>query len=591
MDIKENLQTKRGFVDWAYFLILFLVFLILVCACYQSFFRVRSTVSLDAPVLIVGTVVYVLLLVRLRKLIHLKYMPCGKGTLLGVVLCLLWCIVLCVFANQLMVIPQYDLNSLQREAIGMVERSNDGYTSTELFDGNSYFSRYSAQIPVTILLYWVYKAGNMLGWANYSLIGGVFNSISIALAALGSFFLVRDKSTVQNALVVLMLFFTNPIFYLYASYSYTDTLCMPWAMWGCYLVLRFLEDEDSPKCKRIAGQLLGIMFLLIGYKIRATVGILLIALLLYAMVTKRRGKTALIAMVAVMFVMLSVGQSKLYEHYGFEVNQSEEFPLTHWVMMGLNQERGGWYSDSDVAYTISLPTYDEKVEGNLHVIQNRLTDMGISGTLKLLVQKLGSVWASGDCTSTTFASMSHHGILYRYTIGSSSIFCKYLLQICRCGLIVFLILAVAQDMFTAKRKISVWVIALFGAILFYLVWEVHNRYSLNFLPWLFIMVVPGIECGDRVTKRIYRAQLRHPDMKAVNGVLCAGVIVFTAGLFCCGWNAYVEDKAEYSDVIVYQRNADSGSIEDIGKDEVTQTFMTDQRFNRIELYLTKSEKV
>lgn len=39
---------------------------------------------------------------------------------------------------------------------------------------------------------------------------------------------------------------------------------------------------------------------------------------------------------------------------------SGQFPITHWIMMGLNEQSGGEFSRSDEAYTMSYPDQRKK---------------------------------------------------------------------------------------------------------------------------------------------------------------------------------------------------------------------------------------
>ena len=51
-----------------------------------------------------------------------------------------------------------------------------------------------------------------------------------------------------------------------------------------------------------------------------------------------------------------------YQKFDAERLNNIKFPITHWIMMGLNKNKNGVYSQSDVDYTISFPNVLTKKE-------------------------------------------------------------------------------------------------------------------------------------------------------------------------------------------------------------------------------------
>lgn len=590
--MKLTLDYDNGIFKRMYFLMLLFNIAILGIATYQSFNKVQMSRQwdLETIVLLIGTFIYICLLFRIKHWMNYRLFT-EHGDILAIIICVMYFVVLLVAANLFVVIPQYDLNNLQREACLMLEKDFSLFGGKDAFSGSFYFSECSAQIPVTILLYWVYKIFYLLGIENYVFAGSLFNCLCIALTALACYFLVKMESNIQNALLVLLVFILNPIFYIYASYSYTDTLSMPWAMWGAYCFLQGMQTKKDAK-KRIVCVFGGFLLLLTGMTIRATAGILLIALIGYALFEKWGKRKVLLLLIVPAFLLLSVIKENTFNYYGFNIDHNAEFPVTHWVMMGTNEEKSGWYSGDDVAYTRFFSSYDDKVEGNLEVIQNRLKQMGIDGTCRLMLKKIGTIWSAGDNMSTTFASMRNQGAFYRYTVGSSSIFYRYVLQINRCGLLLMMLLATIKALFKKNRIFSPWSITFFGAVIFYLLWEVHNRYSLSFVPWMVIFIPEGIACIDEFVFLLRKVKtMSEKHIMMLWEIVGIALVFVTILLYASNWEKYVIMESTYEDKIIFQRNRDYGTIDDIGLSEIKQTFVTGNKYNQVELYFVNNKVV
>ena len=363
-------------------------------------------------------------------------------------------------------------------------------------------------------------------------------------------------------------------------------LCLPWAVWGAYLFLRHVEREES-WWRSALGMAGGVLLLLIGFRIRATVGILLIALVACGFLTRKQGKLLVITVTAVCYLAVSFAAKGINAYYGVEEDRSIQFPAVHFIMMGANEEKNGWFRDEDVAFSASFHTYEERVSGDLAEWKARLSALGVGGTLKLAESKLSSVWSCGDSTNTTFQSMEHQGRLYQYTGGSHSKFIKYVMQFERCGLMLLMLATVVRDLVSKKRELSPWIVAFFGGVIFYLLWEAHNRYSLSFLPWLFIAVAPTL--GRLAEPEPFRWLGREIRWHKAGGWIYACVVLLTIGVLAGAWNANTAGQREYTDVVVYQRNFDAGNIKDMGLAELRQTFAAGGRFNTIELYFLPND--
>ena len=72
---------------------------------------------------------------------------------------------------------------------------------------------------------------------------------------------------------------------------------------------------------------------------------------------------------------------------GYERNIDVEMPMTHFMMMGMNEKMKGVFLYEDVEYTTSFKGIDNKKTANIKEIKKRLNQYGVNGYLQLLIDK------------------------------------------------------------------------------------------------------------------------------------------------------------------------------------------------------------
>lgn len=127
-----------------------------------------------------------------------------------------------IFSLQLQ--PNVDLSHIIEQSLDMLEEGTHEFTNED------YFSFYTNNIPIAIIIYWVFYIGKIImGEAfQYSIVGGLFNVIMIWIGFL-CFFRLADKLThnYKTAFFYKIIMLCNPLFFVYASYYYTDTVSIP----------------------------------------------------------------------------------------------------------------------------------------------------------------------------------------------------------------------------------------------------------------------------------------------------------------------------------------------------------------------------
>lgn len=94
-------------------------------------------------------------------------------------------------------------------------------------------------------------------------------------------------------------------------------------------------------------------------------------------------RTSILMIGVICAVILS---SSILNTYGIK-DRNYEYPVTHWIKLGLNEEGNGAYTAEDEVTTKEQNTYEEKVKENVETIRKRLETLGIYGVEKLYLKK------------------------------------------------------------------------------------------------------------------------------------------------------------------------------------------------------------
>jgi hypothetical protein len=251
-------------------------------------------------------------------------------------------------ANRLTIVPRNDLSDLQEEAIKLLR---------EPFIHNTFhFSKYPYQLFTTFILYGCYYVASLLGCGDFYVAGNCLNVLCIILTLLGCYLSMRKWKGREAAILLGILFALNPLFPLLASYPYTYVICMPFMIWGGYFFVEYKTRENH----RYVCLLLSLLLFLIGYGIRVVAVFGLIALLLCEFLQSHYRS---VAIALVLFILMMVGGNVLYssvkEHYQFAEDEQYTLPVTHWLMMGLNE--GSWGGSTEkIIHIACLSTQSRK---------------------------------------------------------------------------------------------------------------------------------------------------------------------------------------------------------------------------------------
>ena len=153
---------------------------------------------------------------------------------------------------------------------------------------------------------------------------------------------------------------------------------------------------------------------------------------------------------------------------------------------------------------------------------------------------------------------------------------KYSLQILKTYISFMVLLGIYQIIKKKHAEYNfdtVIYIALFGAILFYLIWEAAQRYSLSFLPW---MIIPlGI-----IYSKLDEKTSPNPHFK-IKKYASLSLMLITFILLTIYFPKYTLEQKDYEDIrILSYRGFSEITIND---DIISQTFTTKDNFNQIKV--------
>lgn len=124
-------------------------------------------------------------------------------------------------------------------------------------------------------------------------------------------------------------------------------------------------------------------------------------------------------------------------------------------------------------------------------------------------------------------------------------------------------------------------VSLFGAFVFYSIWEVQARYSLSFLPWLMILLSLGISSIEEqvISKIKYNKRL----VKVIPFI----IIVVTLDIVVINFPKYTIKQDTFYDTRVNQVKTRSTVLTNLSEKKVEQTFKTDGSFNLVSIKFIK----
>lgn len=369
-------------------------------------------------------------------------------------------------------------------------------------DGLSvYYSRYPNNILLTLIYALNLKISSFLGIADIYdglVIHIIMNAILSQLAAYLVYYCLQKKLGNKWALLGWGISILFVVFSPWVLIPYSDPLAIviPIAIYALYI---------EAKKKTVSIFLIGFLSL-IGYYLKPQAIIITIAIILYETIRiKRDNVTRYISFILIFLVgILGAGIVKEIAYSEFEkkivINQNETFSLLHWTMMGLNDVTQGRYLESDVLFSASFKSADERRAAQKDIIQERLLERDINQLISFEINKLADCYSDGtfswstgtgdfylETGSNDFISIAkeifyYDGKYYTYFSTIRQIIWFALILCC------FVSLLHKNDL-----HVNVLRLAIVGVTFFELIFEVFPRHLLCNVPCFIILAVYGMQ--------------------------------------------------------------------------------------------------
>lgn len=398
---------------------------------------------------------------------------------------------------------------------GQIIRSAYEALTNGQLENTEYFARYPNNSFYVLILYLYFKCISPLAQTDiYNYLNATIpvNCILVALSILFAYLAAKEflpgKAAFRAGIIMLGM---SPL-YVYATIAYTDVF----AIFPVSLILFFYMKSKSEQT--VAGKILwlGLAALVsaMGYKIKATLIIIFLAIVIdiFFMILKRKEHfLMLLVYIGVFFATTSVCSNVslnfLYENgVTEEMQQEEEFPITHWLMMSVNPQYSGGFNQEDVDFTRSFEGKEAKTSANIAEYKERLKNMGVGGTIEhMLVKKVVRMWGTGDCNASDYVGRQPRSENICREIFSLSGRYNYIYRMYAQIYYVFILLSILRTAFLTVKakginKGFVIELAFLGVFMFFLIWECNSRYLFVFFPIL-VLLASGMECRQAYYRR------------------------------------------------------------------------------------------
>ncbi len=404
---------------------------------------------------------------------------------------------------QLRVYPGWDFGAVYQ---GAVELAEDGIFTEQ---SRWYFTTYPNNVAVCLFLSLVFKCFG--GLCSYITLGVLLNVFLVMAGLCFFFFLARHLYGIRYGFLGLLVCTLFLPFYMHAPIFYTDTFALPFVT-GTFLLYQ-LRKKDVRYLAVAA------LFLAVGYKMKGSLGVILIALLIHIWLQKGRigeyVKQSVLLVVPFLlltgFLTILPGQLSLWEK---EDVQKNEFPLEHWLAMGL--ENNGGYSAEVYWMTASVEGKEEKKAVDREFIHKKLEEYGNLGLLQHLQRKAVITWGDGVYFAPEKLKRDplQESVLHAWFLYDGEKFAKTY-RYCNAFQLLLLsgiLLSAAGNFFRKdeRREIQAMQLAVFGIFVFLLIWETRSRYLVNFVPVFVLLGIDGLQgLEEQGTRMVNRVRERH----------------------------------------------------------------------------------
>ncbi|MBO4390461.1 MAG: hypothetical protein J5825_06350 [Lachnospiraceae bacterium] len=508
---------------------------------------------------------------------------------------LFWGILLVPFIGQLVILFGFDAFQITDSYVVEDQAKALAYGYMNKLTEN-YFLMYGNNYLLMYMLVFIFKVTRFLHVQSYDrFILAVLNIISLDLALIFEYRTACLLSDRKKALKILVITAFNPFNVLLIYWTYTTNFSIPlMTLIGYLIVVIYKKPSEKWYQNILLGLALGSVVVW-GYYMRPTAvfpfiaGIMCAGMLFVSKCSKGYLKTfpwrRLLPLALAMVLAMGVnylGLKKAFTHY--EVDNSRNLPVTHWIMMGLHGD--GSFSDQDQDFTWSFATVEEMKEANLSEIKASIEELGPLGLWNHSVVKIRINWSDGTSGYNERLRAGYKiGGLYHYIAGAKRDAVAVFLMAYRS---VTLFLAIAGVLTLMKKKkpdgFFLITLTLFGGFVFYLLWEVKGIYCAPFLYCLGFLGGVAADPLQGAAKKLEQIRVGR-RLNLISGaylvMMIAAVLAATAH-----YEEYAVTEETYQNVSLHMGTRSfsrlDATLASTGM-EMTQDFYITKPINRISL--------
>ena len=351
-------------------------------------------------------------------------------------------------------------------------------------DLDFYFSRCDNNVVIALLYAVVIKIGSILPFGNDYFYLVMFQCFVLAYSGYMLYLTVeaftgKAYTAVAAWIVYVILMGMSP----WVVLPYSDVL----ALFFLVTLLYLYKTEKMPV-------LFGVLTI-IGFNVKPTVLILLIAMILLEF-PKRWVQLLIGLLVGGVCVWGCIKLSPI------DINGEKRLGVSHYLMLGLNDETDGVFSEDDLTFSESFQTNAERDAANWQEAMNRLKEMGFSGLIDQWKNKVLITFNDGSFAwgveGGFFKELLYSGNeklrdLYRQFFMPDGMYYMYFLSVCQIvwmGSLGWCLWALLR---CADKKILVLGMTIIGVTLFEILFEPRARHLIIYLPVFFTLTAAGFE--------------------------------------------------------------------------------------------------
>ena len=581
-------EMKKRFDLFAYRIILAVTFFLSILICAGAVAYAQENLFVDLFSSSIRLILPILLSVMICVLIMLLYRCFDRLDHRRLVICVCvmfglmaagFTIMICCFRS----VPYSDALNVQDTAMYFAKTGSRSLPRDGVHA--EYFGKYSNNYFLTILCSWLFRLLLKAGIQDIYTPLVVLSVTGIMTAVLFMYLTGVRIGGIRTGAKILALCVMNALYYVLVLWVYANVLSIPVMMAVVYFGICIYQEKRRGHW--IFACIMEAASSVIGYFIRPTAVIPLIAFMICAVlwaVRKKENRYRLIRCAGICMVtgvILFQGISRLNERY-FSSVSDKNFPITHWLMMGSHGE--GKHNFEDLRYTESFDTKKEKTNATVRKLMENYREAGKAELVSFFYNKILVSWSPGDGIEILpkAAQDMKQTKLYSWILGDRMDLFR--LYCCAFRIASLLLIIVGIQSLLRKKEIHayqfVFVLSLFGGILFYCFWEVKGSYT---APFIYTMLLTGMQGADVLADMVpaIRERLKIRERYWEISAVFAGI------LFVClvSFHGMTDTAIDRKDFGIY--NSGKRSVRPIreagGIRELTQEFYAEKPLNCIEL--------